>query len=93
MDPEILSIPGYPGQSQVVPPGLSQVLFRENTHIPQYLVSRDTLDVPGLSQVLVRKNTHILQYLVSWETRDDPELSQSGIENKQYSCSNIGDTL
>ena len=65
MDPEILSILGYPGQSRVVPPGLSQVLIRENTHI--------------------------LQYLVSWETRDHPELSQSGIENKQYSCSNIGD--
>ena len=92
MDPEILSIPVYPGQSRVVPPGLFHVLIRKNTHIPQYLVFRDILDVPGLSQVLVRKNIHIPQYLGS---RDDPELSKSGIENKQYSCSNIiiGNTL
>ena len=33
------STTGYPGQSQVVSPGLSQVLVRENTNIPQYLVS------------------------------------------------------
>ena len=91
MVPEILSILVYPGQSQVVPPGLLHVLIRKNTHIPQYLVFWDILDVPGLS-VLVRKNIHIPQYL---ESRDDPELSQSGIGNKQYSCCNIiiGDTL
>ena len=27
-------------------PGLSQVLVRENTHIPQYLVSQDVLGIP-----------------------------------------------
>ena len=47
MDPEILSILGYPGQSRVVPQGLSQFLIREN--FPQYLVSRDT---SGCSQVV-----------------------------------------
>ena len=29
-------------------PGLSQVLVREITHIPQYLVSQDTQDVLGI---------------------------------------------
>ena len=62
MDSEILSILGYPGQSR----RLSQFLIREN--LPQYLVSRDILDIPRLSQILVRESTHIPQYLVSWET-------------------------
>ena len=83
----------YPGIPRTVPGSPTRVvLIRKNTHIPQYLVFQDIVDVPGLSLVLVRKNIHTLQYL---ESRDDPELSKSSIENKQYSCSNIviGDTL
>ena len=33
-------------------PGLSQVLVRENTHIPQYLVSQDTQDVLGIPRTV-----------------------------------------
>ena len=33
-------------------PGLSQVLVRENTHIPQYLVSQDTQDILGISRTV-----------------------------------------
>ena len=33
-------------------PGLSQVLVRENTHIPQYLVSQDTQDVLGVPRTV-----------------------------------------
>ena len=33
-------------------PGLSQVLVRENTHIPQYLVSQDTQDILGIPRTV-----------------------------------------
>ena len=33
-------------------PGLPQVLVRENTYIPQYLVSQDTQDILGIPRTV-----------------------------------------
>ena len=52
MDPKILSIPGYPGQSQVVPPGMELHGSRDTKYlgIPRIVPGSPTRVVPCFNQ-------------------------------------------
>ena len=67
----------------------SRVLTRGNTHILQYLVFQDTLDVPRLSQVLISQGEHSHSSILSILGNLGWSWVVPVRYQEQYSCSDI----